>query len=81
MDETVIIKGTEVEILTGCGPGGLGWGTGIWIGGERIFAWDWSHEDAAMDGHTQIKSLLQTVADALRQRPLDTFDTAYLTHY
>lgn len=68
MNDTVVIKGLEVKILTGCGPGDLGYGTGVWIGRENVFAWDWPDENTATDGHEKIKSLLQTVADALRPK-------------
>ena len=81
MDETVVVKGTEVEILTGCNPSGTNWGTGIWIDGRRIFAWDWPHEYAAIDGHMQIKGMLKALGDALREGSLETFDTAYYAHY
>ncbi|MBM4402626.1 MAG: hypothetical protein FJ044_05270 [Candidatus Cloacimonetes bacterium] len=65
MNDTVIINDLEFKVWTGCGPGELGWGTGVWFSGQKIFAWDWPHAAAAIDGHKRIKDLLQNVAAAL----------------
>ncbi|MBM4401832.1 MAG: hypothetical protein FJ044_01145 [Candidatus Cloacimonetes bacterium] len=79
--DTVIINGMNVEILTGCGPGNLGYGTGLWIDRKQIFSWGWPNETAAVDGHEKIKTMLQAISDALRERPLETFGTAYDAYY
>jgi len=64
MDDTIVMSnGLEINILTGCGPADLGWGTGCWIGKSQIFVCDWPDETAAEEGHKKICALLKAISE------------------
>jgi hypothetical protein len=71
MSNKILFAHLILEVLTGCGPGELGWGTGVWVGdrpgAQRIFHWDWRNSTEAEKGHQQIVSLLKTLSAELEQ--------------